>query len=66
MPPSREPPRRRLLCQGNHVMAWLNGFLVSDISDYDFPRTGIIALQMHETREAIKVRFKDLQVREAD
>ncbi len=54
----------RMIAWGDRVITWLNGWLVSDISDYDFPDTGIIALQMHETKEAIKVRFRNLQIRQ--
>ncbi len=53
----------RLLAHGNHIIAWLNGYLVSDITDYDFPKEGIIALQMHETKNPIKVRFRNIQIR---
>ncbi len=52
----------RLIADGNHIVTYLNGYLISDISDYDFPKTGIIALQLH-TGDAMKVRFKDIVIR---
>ena len=53
----------RIYARGNHVITWINGYLVTDLTDYDFPRSGILALQLHESKETIKVRFKDLRIR---
>lgn len=54
----------RLIAVGDHIRTYLNGMLVSDITDYDFPDRGNIALQLHETKEKIRVAFRDIVLRE--
>src|SRR5205085_9480139 len=53
----------RIYAKGNHVITWLNGYLITDLTDYDFPKAGHIALQLHASKQTIKVRFKYLKVR---
>lgn len=53
----------RIRMIGSHITTWLNGYLVSDISAHEFPREGIIALQLH-AGGPMKVRFKDILIRE--
>lgn len=52
----------RLIAVGNHVRTYMNGYLISDVSDYVLPPEGVIALQLH-TGGAMKVRFKNLHIR---
>lgn len=52
----------RIIAQGRSVKVYLNGVLTSDIPDYDFPKGGHIALQLH-SGDVVRVRFKDLKLR---
>ena len=52
----------RLIAVGDQARVYLNGYLISDVKDYPFPESGIIALQLH-AGGPMKVRFKDIQIR---
>jgi predicted RNA-binding Zn-ribbon protein involved in translation (DUF1610 family) len=54
----------RVRVVGDDLTVYLNGYLISDLSGYPLPRDGVIALQLH-AGGAMKVRFKDIHIREA-
>lgn len=51
--------------KGNHLTAVLNGTTILDREDPMFPKTGIIALQVH-AGPPMEVRFKDLAIKTLD
>lgn len=51
--------------QGDHLKADLNGTTILDREDPLFPKTGVIALQVH-TGPPMEVRFKDLEIKILD
>ncbi len=51
--------------KGNHLTAVLNGTTIIDREDELFPKTGIIALQVH-AGPPMEVRFKDLAIKTLD
>jgi len=55
----------RIEAQGTRLRHWINGVLMSDVTDGDtsrFRAGGLLALQLHEG-DPMTVRFKDLEVR---
>ena len=54
----------RVRAVGDHVTVYLNGYLITELTDYKFPKEGIIALQLH-SGSATKIRFKNLYIRPA-
>ncbi len=53
-----------ILVKGDRVMTWLNGEMMTDLTDQKIgDATGVIALQIH-SGGGIKIRWKDLFVRE--
>ncbi len=51
--------------KGDHLTAVLNGTTILDREDPMFPKTGIIALQVH-AGPPMEVRFKDLSIKTLD
>lgn len=51
----------KIVAQGNHVQHFINGKLTADVTDEtaEAPKTGIIALQMHQG-PPMQVQFKDI------
>jgi hypothetical protein len=54
-----------ITARGDHVTIDLNGTRVIDRTDPEFPKEGIIALQVH-VGPAMEVRFKDLALKSLD
>lgn len=55
----------RIEARGTRLRHWINGALMSDVTDGDtsrFKSGGLLALQLHEG-DPMEVRFKDLEVR---
>jgi putative heme-binding domain-containing protein len=55
----------RIEARGTRVRHWINGVLMSDVTDGDasrFRRSGALAFQLHRG-DPMEVRFKDLEVR---
>jgi hypothetical protein len=56
----------RVVCQGNHIQAWVNGVKVTDLTD-DMTSTGFIGLQVHGVgprTEPLHVMWRNLKLRE--
>ncbi|MCF8234656.1 MAG: DUF1080 domain-containing protein [Bacteroidales bacterium] len=52
--------------EGGHVMVWLNNELMTDLQDEKIGEgKGVIALQIH-SGEDVKIRWKDIYLRETD
>jgi hypothetical protein len=54
-----------IIAKGDHVVILFNGTKIIDRTDPEFPRSGIIALQVH-VGPPMEVRFKDLEIKELD
>ncbi|MDR3637395.1 MAG: DUF1080 domain-containing protein [Isosphaeraceae bacterium] len=54
-----------ITAKGDHVTIDLNGTRVIDRTDEKFPKSGIIALQVH-VGPAMEVRYKDLEINTLD
>ena len=58
--------RFRVMCQGDHIQAWVNGVQVTDLRD-SMTASGFIGLQVHGvgTRtEPLRVEWRNLRLRE--
>ena len=56
----------RVICQGNHIQAWVNGVKVTDLTD-DMTASGFIGLQVHGVgarTEPLTAMFRNLRLRE--
>ncbi len=56
----------RVLCQGDHIQAWVNEVKVTDLKD-DMTKTGFIGLQVHavgQRTDPLKVEWRNLRLRE--
>lgn len=53
-----------ITCKGDHVTMILNGKTVLDMDDPDGADQGIIALQLHVTKDGMEVQFKDIAIKE--
>jgi hypothetical protein len=53
-------------CRGEHIEMNLNGVKVVEYveNDKEIARTGLIALQVHSSKEPMRVEFKDITLRE--
>jgi hypothetical protein len=58
----------RVVCQGNHIQAWVNGVQVTDLRD-DMTAGGFIGLQVHGVgarTDPLKVMWRNLRIRELE
>jgi len=56
----------RVVCQGDHIQAWVNGVKVTDLHDGTTP-SGFIGLQVHgvgKLEEPLRVQWRNLRLRE--
>lgn len=58
-----------LIVKGNHFQTLINGKLIGDCTDEDkahFAATGILAFQLHKSKAAMTVQFKDIEIKKLD
>lgn len=56
----------RVVCQGDHIQAWVNGVKVTDLHD-SMTKSGFIGLQVHgvgNRTDPLKVQWRNLRLRE--
>ena len=54
-----------VICKGNHCAQYLNGVLVADFLDDETGKaasTGVLALQLHASKDAMRIEFKDPRI----
>ncbi len=62
----REWNHYRIVCQGDHIQAWVNGQKVTDLHDA-MTKSGFIGLQVHgvgKRTDPLKVQWRNLRLRE--
>jgi hypothetical protein len=56
----------RVVCQGDHIQAWVNGVKVTDLKD-EMTASGFVGLQVHgvgKRTEPLRVRWRNLRIKE--
>lgn len=53
-----------ITCTGDHLKMVLNGKTVLDLDDPEGAKKGVIALQLHVTKDGMEVQFKDIEIKE--
>lgn len=53
----------RIRCVGPRVRSWVNGVACADWEEFDAPRAGVIAFQVHGGQDT-QVRWRNLRIRE--
>lgn len=53
----------RILCVGPRLRTWVNGVLCADWEEWDAPRAGVIAFQVHGGQDT-EVRWRNARIRE--